>query len=396
MYDYCLVGGGVVGLATALTIARKEPSARILVLEKEDALAAHQTGHNSGVIHAGIYYQPGSFKAELCRAGERMTKQFCDENAIAYRVPGKLVVATDPAELQRLAALETNAAANGIACRRLDGGALREIEPAVTGLGALLVEQSGIVDYRAVCRAMGDLIRAAGGDIELGVQVERIEERGDCVRVHAGEKVWESRRAIACAGLQADRLAQRSGAEVDFQIVPFRGEYYALRPELNKLVERMIYPVPDPSMPFLGIHLTPMIDGGLTVGPNAVLGFSREGYAKFSVDLRDIATYARFPGFWKVIAAHFASGLGEMKDSLFKASYLEKCRKYCPSLQLDDLRPYRAGIRAQAVSRDGALIHDFKFLQTKRVLHVCNAPSPAATSALPIGNLIFERLQAGA
>ncbi len=396
MYDYCLVGGGVVGLATALTIARKEPSARILVLEKEDALAAHQTGHNSGVIHAGIYYQPGSFKAELCRAGERMTKQFCDENAIPYRVPGKLVVATDAVELQRLAALETNAAANGIACRRLDDGALREIEPAVTGLGALLVEQSGIVDYRAVCRAMGDLIRAAGGDIELGVQVERIEERSDCVRVHAGEKAWESRRAIACAGLQADRLAQRSGAEVDFQIVPFRGEYYALRPELNRLVERMIYPVPDPSMPFLGIHLTPMIDGGLTVGPNAVLGFSREGYAKFSVDLRDVATYARFPGFWKVIAAHFSSGLGEMKDSLFKASYLEKCRKYCPSLQLEDLRPYRAGIRAQAVSRDGALIHDFKFLQTKRVLHVCNAPSPAATSALPIGNLIFERLQAGA
>ncbi|MBJ6133026.1 L-2-hydroxyglutarate oxidase [Ochrobactrum sp. Q0168] len=395
MYDYCLVGGGIVGLATALTIVRQEPSARILVLEKENAVAMHQTGHNSGVIHAGIYYQPGSFKAELCRAGERMTKQFCDENNIAYRVPGKLVVATNDMEVQRLAALETNAAANGITCRRLSGSELREFEPAVTGLAALLVEQSGIVDYRAVCRAMADLIRAAGGDIEFNVSVDRIEERADDARIHAGGKVGESRQVIACAGLQADRLARRSGVDIDFQIVPFRGEYYALRPELNKLVERMIYPVPDPSMPFLGIHLTPMIDGSLTVGPNAVLGLSREGYPKFSASLRDMATYAAFPGFWKVITAHLSSGFEEMKDSLFKKSYLEKCRKYCPSLQESDLRPYRAGIRAQAVSRDGKLIHDFKFHQTKRVLHVCNAPSPAATSALPIGNLIFQRLQTG-
>lgn len=392
MFDYCIVGGGIVGLATALKIVKSEPEARLLLLEKENALAAHQTGHNSGVIHAGIYYQPGSLKAELCRTGERITKQFCDENNIPYRTPGKLVVATNQIELQRLEKLETNAAANGINCRRLNAAELIEIEPAVTGLGALLVEQTGIVDYRAVSLAMGDIIRAAGGTILFNIEVDRIEELTDSVRIHTDNDIWESRYVIACAGLQADRLAQRSGKAVDFQIVPFRGEYYALKPELSNLVERMIYPVPDPSMPFLGIHLTPMMDGRLTVGPNAVLGMSREGYQKFSMNLQDMATYAKFPGFWKVISNHLRSGLNEMKDSIFKSSYLEKCRKYCPSLVADDLLPYRAGIRAQAVSMDGQLIHDFKFLRSKRVMHVCNAPSPAATSAIPIGDLIFRHL----
>lgn len=393
MYDYCIVGGGIVGLATALKIVKSEPDARILLLEKEGSLAAHQTGHNSGVIHAGIYYKPGSLKAELCRAGERMTKQFCAENSIPYRTPGKLVVATNQMELQRLANLEANAAANGITCRRLTPAELIELEPHVTGLGALLVEQSGIVDYRAVSRAMGDMIRNAGGTIMFNVKVDRIEELTHAVRIHTDKDVWESRHVIACAGLQADRLAQRSGQAIDFQIVPFRGEYYALKPELSNLVERMIYPVPDPSMPFLGIHLTPMMDGKLTVGPNAVLGMSREGYAKLSVSLHDMATYVKFPGFWKVMSNNLQSGFQEIKDSLFKSSYLEKCRKYCPSLQSDDLLPYRAGIRAQAVSNTGELIHDFKFIQSKRVLHVCNAPSPAATSAIPIGELIFKRLR---
>jgi L-2-hydroxyglutarate oxidase len=392
IYDYCIIGGGIVGLATALTISQKKPGARIVVMEKESALASHQTGHNSGVIHAGIYYAPKSFKAELCRAGERATKAFCEESGIPYRTPGKLVVATDDMELQRLAALEANAAANGISCRRLDAGELKETEPAVSGVGALLVEQSGIVDYALVSRTMADRIRAAGGEIILNLDVDRLEERSDHVRIEARQGVWEARYAVACAGLQSDRLAMRSGMDVDFQIVPFRGEYYALRPELSGLVEKMIYPVPDPSMPFLGIHLTPMIDGALTVGPNAVLGLAREGYPKFSFNAPDMAQYLRFAGFWKLIAGNLASGMGEMKDSLFKRAYLEKCRKYCPSLRLDDLRLFRAGIRAQAVSRSGAMIHDFMFLQSKRTLHVCNAPSPAATSALPIGRMIFERL----
>ncbi|KAB0569408.1 L-2-hydroxyglutarate oxidase [Brucella pituitosa] len=393
MFEYCIVGGGIVGLATALAITRSEPDARILLLEKELSLASHQTGHNSGVIHAGIYYQPGSLKAELCRAGERATKQFCDTHDIPYRTPGKLVVATNDIELQRLNGLEANAAANKINCRMINQSELIEMEPAVTGLKALLVEQSGIVDYRAVSSAMGELIKARGATIILGTDVSFVEERSDCIRVHTNKGVWESRYIVACAGLQSDRLAQRSGLEIDFQIVPFRGEYYALKPELNNLVERMIYPVPDPSMPFLGIHLTPMMDGSLTVGPNAVLGLSREGYAKFSASLNDIMTYTRFPGFWKVISQNLRSGIEEVKDSVFKSSYLDKCRKYCPTLQANDLLPYRAGIRAQAVSNSGHLIHDFKFLQTKRSLHVCNAPSPAATSAIPIGELIFKRLK---
>ena len=395
MHDYCIVGGGIVGLATALTISQRRPGARIVVLEKEAALAGHQTGHNSGVIHAGIYYAPGSLKARLCRAGERATKAFCDENGIACRTPGKLVVATDAPEMQRLAALESNAAANGISCRRLDAAGLSEMEPAVRGLGALLVAQTGIVDYAQVSRAMAAKIEAAGGEIALGVAAERFVERADHVRIETRDGAWEARHAIACAGLQADRFARRSGMAVDFRIVPFRGEYYALRPGLGRLVERMIYPVPDPALPFLGIHLTPMIDGALTVGPNAVLGLSREGYAKFSLSARDIADYLRFPGFWKVAANNLASGLDEITHSLSKSAYLEKCRKYCPSLELGDLAPYRAGIRAQAVARSGELIHDFMFLQSRRTLHVCNAPSPAATSALPIGSMIFERLDGG-
>lgn len=396
MYDYCLVGGGIVGLATALTIIEKKPDARILIFEKENRLAAHQTSHNSGVIHAGIYYPPKSFKAELCRAGEQATKAFCEEHDIVYRTPGKLVVATNETELQRLDVLQSNAAQNGIHCRRLTSHALTEIEPSVRGVAALQVEQSGIVDYAEICKVMAKLITDAGGQIILNQKISHFEERADCIRIHGDSEIWESRYAIACAGLQADRLAARSGLNLDFQIIPFRGEYYALRPELSNLTKHMIYPVPDASMPFLGIHLTPMIDGQLTVGPNAVLGLARERYPKFSTNLTDITTYLRFPGFWKVIAAHFGSGLSEMKDSLFKASYLEKCRKYCPSLTIEDLTPYRSGIRAQAVSKDGKLIHDFKFLKTKRSLHVCNAPSPAATSAIPIGKLIYEQLHASA
>lgn len=394
MHDYCIVGAGIVGLATALTISRNKPDARIVVIDKEMTIASHQTGHNSGVIHAGIYYAPKSLKAELCRAGERATKTFCDENGIAYRTPGKLIVATNETESQRLTALENNAAANGITCERLGAEALAEIEPAVNGVAALLVKQTGIVDYGQVSRVMAEKVKASGGQIVLGDAVDRLEERADHVRICAGQGTWEARHVIACAGLQADRLARRSGMKVDFQIVPFRGEYYALRTELSGLVEKMIYPVPDPSMPFLGIHLTPMTDGRLTAGPNAVLGLSREGYPKFSINARDMAEYLRFGGFWKLISKHVGSGLDEMRDSLSKNAYLRKCHKYCPSLRIEDLEPYRAGIRAQAVSHSGMLIHDFMFLQSKRTLHVCNAPSPAATSALPIGRMIFDRLHA--
>jgi L-2-hydroxyglutarate oxidase len=396
MYDFCIIGGGIVGLATAMAALDALPDARILVLEKEAALASHQTGHNSGVIHAGVYYAPGSLKATLCRAGETATKEFCTRHGIPFRTPGKLIVATDELERQRLDKLEVNAQANGIAVKRIEAGELREIEGNVAGVAALRVETTGIVDYGLVSRTMGRVIAEKGGEIIHGVAVDRIEDRDGSVRVIAGERQLECRKAIACAGLQADRLAKRSGMKVDFRIVPFRGEYFAVTPQKHDIVSHLIYPVPDPSLPFLGIHLTPMIDGSLTVGPNAILAMAREGYEKFSFDGADVADYLTFPGFWRLISRNLATGMAEMKDSLSKASYLEKCRKYCPGLQLEDLTPYRAGIRAQAVSADGQLIHDFTFLQSRNVLHVCNAPSPAATSAIPIGRMIFERMQQAA
>jgi L-2-hydroxyglutarate oxidase len=390
-YDICVIGGGIVGLATALELSRLQTGARIVVLEKESVLAKHQTGHNSGVIHAGIYYKPGSLKADLCRRGAEATKAFCTENGIPFETPGKLVVATNDLELSRMQALAANAALNGIAVETLDAEALRRMEPNVRGLGALFVRESGIVDYRLVCKAMAEKIRAAGGVIEMGVLVDGIAEDATGVTILAGERSWRAERLVVCGGLQSDRLARLAGLEIDHQVIPFRGEYYLVRPEKSGIVTRMIYPVPDPDLPFLGIHLTPMVGGALTVGPNAVLGLAREGYARFSIDLRDLASFLRFPGFWKLIAKNWQSGISEMRNSLSKTRYLAECQKYCPSLQESDLLPYEAGIRAQAVMRDGTLVHDFLFLNTARMLHVCNAPSPAATSALPIGEMIARR-----
>ena len=391
-YDICIIGGGIVGLATARALMRLRPEARIVLLEKEGALATHQTGHNSGVIHAGIYYKPGSLKADLCRRGAIATKEFCTQHGIPFETPGKLVVATDDVELDRMASLAANAQQNGIDFDILDEAALRRREPNVRGLGAIFVPSSGIVNYRDICRAMADDIRAAGAVIELGVKVDRIEETARGVTVGAGERSWTVGRLVACAGLQSDRLARLAGVAIQHRILPFRGEYYRLRPEKTAIVKHLIYPVPDPDLPFLGIHLTPMMGGALTVGPNAVLGMAREGYPRFSLSAADMLDYLRFPGFWRVMRHNLRSGLGEMRRSLWKSLYLKECQKYCPGLTEADLLPYEAGIRAQAVMEDGALVHDFLFLATERMLHVCNAPSPAATSAIPIGEMIAQKL----
>ncbi len=390
-YDFCIVGGGIVGLATALELTRQRPNASLVLLDKQSGLAVYQTGHNSGVIHAGIYYKPGSLKADLCRRGAEATKAFCRKHGIPFETPGKLVIATDAVELERMAALERNGRQNGIEIEVLDGAELRRREPNVRGLGALFVPSSGIVDYRLVCRAMAEEIRAAGGTIEMDVKVDGIAESSDSVMVRAGERSWTARKLVVCAGLQSDRLARLAGLPIEHQVIPFRGEYYRVRPERSDIVKHLIYPVPDPDLPFLGIHLTPMIGGALTVGPNAVLGMAREGYERFSVDPRDVLTYLRFPGFWRVMRQNLRSGLGELRRSLSKSLYLGECQKYCPDLQEADLLPYEAGIRAQAVMRDGTLVHDFLFLGTERMLHVCNAPSPAATSAIPIGEMIARR-----
>ncbi|MFJ4393107.1 L-2-hydroxyglutarate oxidase [Pseudomonas soli] len=391
-YDYCIIGGGIVGLATAMALLTRRPGASLLILEKEASLGRHQTGHNSGVIHAGIYYAPGSLKADLCKRGAQATKDFCAEHGIAFEVCGKLLVASNDLEVQRMQALYERSQQNGLKVERLDAGALREREPNIVGKGALFLDATGIVDYQQVCDAMAKVIRQAGGEVRLSTAVHAIQEHADHVAVSTDGNTWRARQLVACAGLQSDRLARLAGVKIDHQIIPFRGEYYRLPASKNQIVNHLIYPIPDPELPFLGVHLTRMIDGSVTVGPNAVLGFGRENYRKFSVNWRDVAEYARFPGFWKTIWNNLGSGTAEMKNSLFKRGYLEQCRKYCPSLQVEDLLPYEAGIRAQAVMRDGTLVHDFLFAETPRMVHVCNAPSPAATSAIPIGQMIAEKI----
>ncbi|MDI3206384.1 L-2-hydroxyglutarate oxidase [Pseudomonas shahriarae] len=392
IYDFCIIGGGIVGLATAMELLKRQPNASLVILEKEPVLAKHQTGHNSGVIHAGIYYAPGSLKAELCKRGAEATKQFCSEHGIKFEVCGKLLVASTALEVQRMEALYARSQLNGMKVERLDAEQLRAREPNIVGLGGLFLDATGIVDYRQVCETMAAVIRRNGGEICLEKTVTAIAEDTDKVTVSTHDGAWQARHLVVCAGLQSDRLATLAGIDIDHQIIPFRGEYFRLPASKNNIVNHLIYPIPDPELPFLGVHLTRMIDGSVTVGPNAVLGLGRENYKKFSVNWKDVAEYARFPGFWKTIWQNLGSGSVEMKNSLFKSGYLEQCRKYCPSLELDDLQPYEAGIRAQAVMRDGSLVHDFLFAQTPRMLHVCNAPSPAATSAIPIGEMIADRM----
>jgi L-2-hydroxyglutarate oxidase len=394
MYDHCIIGAGIVGMATAAAILERRPGAGVVVIEKEKSLGFHQTGHNSGVIHSGIYYEPGSLKARFCRAGAAATKRIAQEHNIGFQTCGKLLVATDERELALMAALEDRAAINQITVERLDAVELRRREPAVRGLGALFVPETGIVDYVAITEALAEQVRRAGGEIVTGTAVTGLREESGCVHVESVDRDRVARSVVACAGLQADRVARMAGIETRFQIVPFRGEYFRLPPSRNDIVRHLIYPVPDPELPFLGIHLTRTTDGGVTVGPNAVLGLSREGYRKGSFSRHDVATYVRFPGMWRVARRHARTGLREIRNSVSRRAYLAACRKYCPELTLDDLGAEPAGIRAQAVLRDGTLVHDFLLVETARTLHVCNAPSPAATSALPIAADIAERVLA--
>lgn len=396
IHDFCVVGAGIVGLATARALLARRPGASLVVIEKEGAPGRHQTGRNSGVIHSGVYYAPGSLKARLCREGSARTVAFCEAHGIPFERRGKLIVATRAEELPRLAELERRAAENGVATERLDATAIRAREPAVTGLAALCVPATAIVSYRAILDALADELRAGGAELRLASAPEAIREGADAVEIATAGGTIRTRRLVACAGLQSDRVARMAGLPVAHRIVPFRGEYFRLAPRLAGVVRAMIYPVPDPALPFLGIHLTPMIDGSVTAGPNAVLGLAREGYRKGSVSIRDLVDMAAFPGFWRCIAGNLRPGLAELGDSIFRRRYLAACRRYCPELTLADLLPMEAGIRAQAVLADGTLAHDFLFVDTKRSLHVCNAPSPAATSALPIGDMIAERLLTGA
>lgn len=388
--DFTIIGGGIVGISTALHLIERQPGASILVLDKEQVLAAHQTGHNSGVIHAGVYYAPGSLKARFCREGLVATKNFCQQHGLPFETCGKLIVATNEIELARMGALYKRAQENGLSIERLDDNELRRREPRIVGKGALFVSETGIVDYTAVTQAMAEDFRVAGGVIELGNGVLNIREEPETVILETETGTIRSRYLIACAGLMADRLAAMCGLADDFQIVPFRGEYFRLPPAKDDIVRHLIYPVPDPALPFLGVHLTRMIGGFVTVGPNAVLAMKREGYRKSDFNLRDVAQMVSYRGFWNVLRRNLRSGIDEMRNSLFKRQYLALCQKYCPELTEDDLLPYPAGVRAQAVLPDGTLVHDFLIKSTARTMHVCNAPSPAATSAMPIGKYIVE------
>jgi len=394
VYDFIIIGGGILGMSTAMQLIRAYPDHKMLLVEKESGPAQHQTGHNSGVIHAGVYYTPGSLKARFCLEGNRATKQFCDEHGIAYDECGKLLVATSDLEMQRMQALWERTEANGLERYWLSADELREREPNITGMGGIFVPSSGIVSYAEVAAAMGREFEAAGGEIRCSTPVTGLEERSGEVVVKTGQGEFTTRHLVSCSGLMADRVVRMLGIEPDFTICPFRGEYYLLPPEHNRIVNHLIYPIPDPSMPFLGVHLTRMIDGTVTVGPNAVLAWKREGYRKNDFSLSDTMAMLTNPGIRKVLKTNLRPGLIELKNSLYKKGYLAEVRKYCPSLTLDDLKPYPAGVRAQAVSNDGKLVDDFLFVNTKRTVNVCNAPSPAATSAIPIGEHIVAQVRA--
>lgn len=391
-YDHVVVGAGIVGAATAYEWGRAHRGASVALLDKESVVGRHQSSHNSGVIHAGIYYEPGSLKAELCRAGRRATEEFVADHALPYRRTGKMLVATTGAELARLEGLAQRAAANRIEAHRIGPEELREREPHVAGLGALHLPATGITDYGLITERLASLVQEDGGEVLLGTELHGVVEASDEVVLQTSQGEVTAGQVVFCAGVQADRVARMAGVETDIAMLPFRGEYYDVRASRAGLVSHLIYPVPDPSLPFLGVHLTPTVAGGLHVGPNAVLALAREGYPRFSFESRDAWEAARFPGTWRVAREHWRTGAREVWNSWSKRGYLELCRRYCPDLGLSDLLPREAGIRAQAVRADGSFVHDFLLHRTRRTLHVLNAPSPAATSALPIAARIVREV----
>ena len=393
-YDLAIIGGGIIGLATAMEILARRPELRLAVLEKEGAIGRHQTGHNSGVLHAGIYYAPGSLKARLCVAGKARLQRFCAEHGITYDLCGKVIVATDEEELPRLQGLYERGLANGVPGLEIIGPErLRELEPHCAGLRALYSPQTGIVDYDVVARKYAEIVAARGGAILTGHEVTGIGRADGRSTLATPAGPVAARYVISCAGLYADRVARLSGAPATPQIVPFRGDYYVLRPERSALVNGMIYPVPDPRFPFLGVHFTRRINGDIWLGPNAVLAFAREGYGRADFNPRDLAETLAYSGFRQLAAKFWRTGLDEMYRDYSKAAFLKSLQRYMPSLTAADMVPGPSGVRAQALAPDGALVDDFVVNHEGETLHVRNAPSPAATSSLAIADLIVDTAQ---
>ena len=391
-----VIGGGIIGIATAMTLRRRFSDLSLTVVETEKTVAAHQTGHNSGVLHSGIYYKPGSDKASNCRKGKRLMEEFCMEHSVPWDRCGKVVVATSEEEIPRLDRIAERATANGVEFERIDTDRLRELEPAAAGLAALHVPETGIVNYRRVCEEMAGVVEREGGTIELDFQVTRIQTKDGSLELtsQSGEAI-QCDRMINCAGLQSDRVCRMAGGHTDLRVVPFRGEYYELAPQSESLCRNLIYPVPDPSFPFLGVHFTRMIDGGVECGPNAVLALSRSGYRWRNVNPKDLIDAIGFRGFRTLAAKHWKMGLGEMHRSLSKSAFVTALQKLIPSIKSTDLIPGRSGVRAQAVTPDGNLFDDFLIERSERALHVLNAPSPAATASLAIAEQIVNQLDAG-
>ncbi|WP_071333812.1 MULTISPECIES: L-2-hydroxyglutarate oxidase [Burkholderia] len=391
-YDFAIVGGGIVGLSTGMALTKRFPGKKIIVIEKENSLAEHQTGHNSGVIHSGIYYKPGSFKAKFARAGSESMVRFCEEHAIEHEICGKVIVATKPEELPLLENLYKRGLENGLAIEKIGPDRLKEIEPHVAGLQAIRVPAAGIVNYKQVCQMYGRIITLGGGEISLGERVLAIRKNASHVEIETRQGVVQTKFVINCAGLHSDRVARMDNVADDLKIVPFRGEYYEIRPERRHLVKHLIYPVPNPNFPFLGVHYTRMIGGHVEAGPNAVLAFKREGYRKRDFSLRDLGEVLMYPGFWKLSSKYWREGLEEMQRSVSKAAFVKSLQQLIPEIHERDLVAAPAGVRAQALKSDGSLVDDFHLIPGDRSIHVCNAPSPAATASIEIGEHIARAI----
>lgn len=388
IFDAIVIGAGIVGLSTARHLLKSRPELKLLILEKEDRHAFHQTGHNSGVIHSGVYYQPGSEKARHCHTGRKLLEDFCDEHAIAWKRSGKLIVATQQAELPQLKELERRAQANGVTSRWLGSEEVADFEPHVRSVAALSIPEAGVVNYQEVCDALVKELKKLGAEICFGVRVDGCDEKSDGLELRGGTEVFQTKLLVNCAGLFSDHVARMFNVKLESQIIPFRGEYYALKPDYQSLCKTLIYPVPNPAFPFLGVHLTRGVDSCVTCGPNAVLAFSREGYHRSDVNFKDLIETITYSGFWKLALGNMGYGLHELWRSFSKNSFVRSLQTLVPEIQAHMLEPHPAGVRAQVVYESGKLADDFILKRSAHAVHVVNAPSPAATASLALGQTI--------